>query len=95
MTLFPKSLIIIPSRLASTRLPNKPLADINGKSMIQHVWENARKCESCDIIIAAGDQKIVDEANYFTGKAILTNPDHPSGSDRIYEALTKVDPNKQ
>ncbi len=86
------SLIIIPTRLASTRLPNKPLADINGKSMIQHVWEGAKKCQSSQIIIACGDQKIVDESKKFSANAILTDPNHPSGSDRIYEALTTFGP---
>ncbi len=83
---------MIPVRMASTRLPNKPLLDINGKSLIQRVYENVKACVPGDIVIAAGDQVIVDEANKFGAKAILTDPSLPSGTDRISAALKELDP---
>jgi len=93
MVFISHSLIIIPTRLASTRLPRKPLADINGKPMIQRVWECSRKA-TCDVLIASGDQEICDISDRFGARSVLTNPDHPSGSDRIYEALKTFDPDK-
>ena len=83
---------MIPVRMASTRLPNKPLLDINGKSLIQRVYENVKACVPGDIVIAAGDQVIVDEANKIGAKAILTDPSLPSGTDRISAALKELDP---
>ena len=83
---------IIPVRMSATRLPNKPLLDINGKTMIQRVYENVSKAIKGDIIIASGDQVIVDEAVKFKAKAILTDPKLPSGTDRIASALKQIDP---
>ena len=83
---------MIPVRMASTRLPNKPLLDINGKTLIQRVYENVKACVPGDIVIAAGDQVIVDEAKKFGAKAILTDPSLPSGTDRISAALKELDP---
>ena len=83
---------MIPVRMASTRLPNKPLLDINGKSVLQRVYENVKKDVQGDIVIAAGDQVLVDEANRIGAKAILTDPSLPSGTDRISAALKQIDP---
>jgi len=81
-----KTAIIIPARLASSRLPNKPLADICGKSMIVRVLEQALKSGIGDVFVAAGDKQIADEITAHGGTAILTDPELPSGTDRIYQA---------
>ena len=86
-----KNLIIIPSRLESARLPNKPLADINGEPMIAHVYKRAKEANIANVIVAAGNVEIKEAIETIGGEAILTNPDHASGSDRIYEALNKYD----
>jgi len=85
---------MMPVRLAATRLPNKPLLDINGKTLVQRVYENVEKVMKgkTDIAVAAGDQKIVDEVEKFGGTAILTDPNLPSGTDRIAAALKVLDP---
>jgi 3-deoxy-manno-octulosonate cytidylyltransferase (CMP-KDO synthetase) len=79
---------IIPARYASTRFPGKPLIDIQGKSMIQRVYEQASqaKCLS-DVIVATDDERILEHVQSFGGKAVLTHPDHPSGTDRCWEAV--------
>lgn len=82
------ALIIIPSRLASTRLPNKPLAEIAGKPMILHVMEQAIKADIGPVVIASGDAEISQVVRQAGGKVIDTDPDLSSGSDRIYQALT-------
>ena len=87
-----KVVTMIPVRMASTRLPNKPLLDVNGKTILQRVYENVKACVPGDIIIAAGDQVLVDEANKFGATAILTDPKLPSGTDRIAAALNEIDP---
>ncbi len=89
-----KIIVLMPVRLAATRLPNKPLLDINGKSLIQRVYENVKNVmpEGIDIAIAAGDQAIVDECNKFGATAVLTDPALPSGTDRIAAALKVLDP---
>ncbi len=84
--------IIIPARLASTRLPNKPLADVYGVPMIIRVMRLAQESGMGDVYIAAGDQEIADSVHQYGGNAILTNPDLSSGSDRVLEALEKIDP---
>ena len=85
---------MMPVRLAATRLPNKPLLNINGKTLVQRVYENVEKAMKgqTDIAVAAGDQKIVDEVQKFGGTAILTDPARPSGTDRIAAALKVLDP---
>lgn len=88
----PKVITLIPTRMASTRLPNKPLIDINGKTLIQRVYENVKKTVPGDVVVAAGDQSIVDECKKFGAKAILTDPKLPSGTDRIAAALKEIDP---
>ena len=83
---------VIPVRMASTRLPNKPLLDINGKSLLERVYENVKKTVPGDIFVAAGDQVIVDACAKFGAKAVLTDPALPSGTDRIAAALKEIDP---
>lgn len=85
---------MMPVRLAATRLPNKPLLNINGKTLVQRVYENVQKAMNgkTDIAVAAGDQKIVDEVEKFGGRAVLTDPNLPSGTDRIAAALKVLDP---
>ena len=87
-----KIITMIPVRMASTRLPNKPLLDVNGKTVLQRVYENVRKDVPGDIVIAAGDEVLVKEAEKFGAKAILTDPSLPSGTDRIAAALKEIDP---
>ncbi len=86
-------LILIPARMASTRLPGKPLADIQGAPMIVQVWRRATEAKAGRVAIAAAEREIVDAVLRAGGEAVLTDPDHPSGSDRIYEALGKLDAN--
>ena len=88
-----KYLTIIPARLASTRLPNKPLVDICGKKMIQRVYEQAIKANLGDVYIACDSNEVKDLIENIGGQAILTDVDLPSGTDRIYQALQKI-PNK-
>ena len=85
-------IILIPSRLASTRLPDKPLADIAGKPMIEHVWNRAREADIGPVCVAAADPAIVAAMEKAGGQSVLTDPAHASGSDRIFEALTRIDP---
>ncbi len=88
-----KVAVLIPTRLKSTRLPNKPLAIINGKPLIQHVYEHAIKVHPKeDVYIASGDQEIIDIADTFGAKSILTDASLPSGTDRIASALNQIDP---
>ncbi len=79
-----KFLTIIPVRLASTRLPNKPLADICGKSMIRRVYEQALAADLGEVLIACDGKEIADEVKKFGGKFVITDPNLPSGTDRIY-----------
>ncbi|MBY0281828.1 MAG: 3-deoxy-manno-octulosonate cytidylyltransferase [Alphaproteobacteria bacterium] len=83
----PKPIIVIPARLASTRLPNKPLAEIQGKPMILRVWEQAMAADIGEVIVACCGSEIADIITKAGGHAVLTNPNHPSGTDRIYEAI--------
>ena len=83
---------MIPVRMASTRLPNKPLLDINGKSLLQRVYENVKKTVPGDVFVAAGDRVIVEACEKFGAKAVLTDPALPSGTDRIAAALKKLIP---
>jgi len=84
-------LIIIPSRLASTRLPQKPLADIHGLPMIVHVYNRAIEANVGPVIVAAGDPEIAEVIESHGGIAILTDPDLPSGTDRIKAAMDVYD----
>ena len=90
-----QSIIIIPARFASTRFPAKLLADLDGKTVINRVYEQALKTKADRVIVAADHQKIIDEVNSFGGEVIMTSPEHPSGTDRIFEAAEQlVIPNK-
>ena len=86
-------IVLIPARLASTRLPNKPLADIAGESMIVRVWRQAMAAQSGPVVIAAAEHAIVEEIAKAGGRAVLTDPELPSGTDRIFAALQSIDPN--
>ena len=86
-----KTLTIIPSRLSATRLPGKPLLKINNLSIISHVFRRAQEANIGDVIVAAEDQEIVDDVIKNGGKAILTSKNHKTGTDRIYEALKKLE----
>jgi len=85
-----KTAIIIPSHLAAKRLPNKPLLKINNKAMITHVWEKAKASNVSDVFVATANQEIIDEIKNNGGNAILTGKQHTTGSDRIYEAIEKL-----
>lgn len=81
---------IIPARYASTRFPGKPLVDIDGKSMIQRVYEQAKKAKSLsDVLVATDDIRIEDHVKSFNGNVIMTKESHTSGTDRCFETLQK------
>jgi len=85
-------IILIPARMAATRLPGKPLADIAGAPMIVRVLRQAEAAEAGPVVVAAGDVEIVEAVKAAGGRAVLTDPELPSGSDRILAALAQVDP---
>ncbi|MDP1671059.1 MAG: NTP transferase domain-containing protein, partial [Alphaproteobacteria bacterium] len=85
-------IIIIPARMGATRLPDKPMADINGQPMIVHVWRRAMEAQAGRVLVAAGEQVIVDVILAAGGEAVLTDPGLTTGSDRIAEALRQLDP---
>ncbi len=85
-------IVLIPARMASTRLPLKPLADIHGEPMIAHVWRRALEADVGPVVVAADDPAIVRAVEAAGGRAILTRLDHASGSDRIFEAIGAIDP---
>ncbi|OUR75263.1 3-deoxy-manno-octulosonate cytidylyltransferase [Alphaproteobacteria bacterium 46_93_T64] len=87
-----KPVVVIPARMASTRLPGKPLADIGGKAMIVQVLDRAREADIGPVIVACGEQEVADAVNSAGGNAVLTRSDHPSGSDRVFEAVETFDP---
>lgn len=89
-----KKIIIIPARLAASRLPGKPLARIGGKPMIQLVWECAMAADMAPVYVATDDHSIADVIKSLGGQAVMTRADHPSGSDRVFEAIETIDPNK-
>jgi len=84
--------VLIPSRLGSTRLPGKPLADIHGEPMIVHVWRRAIEADVGPVWVAADAPEIVAAVEAAGGRAVLTRADHASGSDRIFEAISAFDP---
>jgi len=85
-------ILLIPARLASTRLPGKPLAAIAGRPMIVHVWERAMAAGLGPVAVAAAEREIVQAVTAAGGTAILTDPGLASGSDRIFAALEQLDP---
>lgn len=91
MTEVKRILGVIPARYASSRLPGKPLVDISGKSMVQRVVEQAGLSKSLSaVIVATDDPRIVGHVRGFGGEAVLTSTDHPSGTDRCWEALERM-----
>ncbi len=87
-----RPILIIPARLASTRLPGKPLADIHGTPMIVHVWRRAVAAGLGPVVVACAEAEIAEVVRHAGGVAVLTRPEHPSGSDRVWEAVKQVDP---
>ncbi len=86
-----KILGIIPARYASTRFPAKALADIAGKSMVQRVYEQARQASSLnEVVVATDHEAIFSHVQSFGGRVVMTSPDHPSGTDRCFEASQRV-----
>ena len=88
-------LVVIPTRLAATRLPRKPLADINGRPMILHCLDHALAAGVGPVVVAAGDQEIVRVVEAAGGTAVLTDPALPSGSDRVQAAAEIFDPDRR
>ena len=89
------TIVVIPARMASTRLPGKPLADIHGLPMIVHCWKRAVEADIGQVLVAAAEVEIADAVRSRGGDAIVTNPALPSGSDRIAEALALRDPQRR
>ena len=85
-------IVVIPTRLAATRLPNKPLAEIAGAPMIVHVWRRATAADTGPVVVACGDREIADVIERAGGRAVLTDPELPTGSDRIHAAMAALDP---
>jgi len=85
-----KTLILIPSRMAATRLPGKPLLKINNLSIISHVFKRAEEANIGDVVVATEDQKILEDVLKNGGRAVLTSNDHKTGTDRIFEAFQKL-----
>ena len=88
------TIILIPSRMAATRLPNKPLLKINNISIINHVYRKAQLTEIGEVYVATGDNRIYEEVTKNGGKCVLTKKNHKTGTDRIYEAFKKLDNKK-
>lgn len=88
----PEPLIIIPARMGSSRLPGKPLAQIAGEAMIVHVWRAARAANLGRVAVATDNALIADAVAAAGGEAVMTSPDHESGSDRVFEAAGLLDP---
>jgi len=89
----PDVIVLIPARMAATRLPGKPLADIAGLPMIVQVVRRAEAAQIGEIVVATDSEAIAQAVTQHGGRAVMTRADHPSGSDRIFEALGIVDPN--
>ena len=90
--MLPRTIVLIPARMAATRLPNKPLADLNGEPMIVHVWRRATQANVGRVAVATDSAEIAAAVRRAGGEAVMTRADHPSGSDRVAEALAKLDP---
>lgn len=82
--------VVIPARYASTRLPAKPLADIGGKPMLQHVWERAGQSAAARVLIATDDARVRDVAQGFGAEVVMTRTDHISGTDRVHEVVAQL-----
>lgn len=90
-----RTLVLIPARMAATRLPGKPLLDIGGVPMIVHVLRKAEAAQIGRVAVATDTAEIATAVAAHGGEAVMTRPDHPSGSDRIFEALEKLDPRRE
>ena len=88
-------ILVIPARMASARLPGKPLADIGGIPMIVHVMERAKAANVGPVVIACAEQEVADAVRIAGGTAVLTDPDLPSGTDRVRAAVNVIDPGKE
>ena len=88
------TLVVIPARMHATRLPGKPLADIGGVPMIVHVWRRACEAETGRVVVATDAEEIVAAVRKAGGEAVMTRADHVSGSDRVFEAVARVDPDE-
>ena len=89
------TVVMIPARLRSTRLPDKPLAEIGGVPMIVHVWRRACEAAVGPVIVACAEAAIAEAVEAHGGTGVLTDPDLPSGTDRIFQALARVDPGRR
>ena len=87
-----RTIVAIPARMGANRLPDKPMADICGKPMIVHVWERAMTAEVGRVVVATDSPDIADAIRTAGGEAVMTRDDHQSGSDRVFEAISKIDP---
>jgi len=87
-----RTLVLIPARMAATRLPGKPLLDIGGLPMIVHVLRRAEEAQIGRVAVATDTAEIAAAVRAHGGEVVMTRPDHPSGSDRIFEALKQLDP---
>ena len=85
-------IVLIPARMGSTRLADKPLADIAGAPMIVHVWRRALEADLGPVLVATDDARIIAAVTAVGGRAVMTRSDHPSGTDRIHEAVEAIDP---
>lgn len=87
-----KVLVVIPARMSASRLPDKPLADIAGAPMIVHVWRRASEADVGRVVVATDAAEIADAVVAAGGEAAMTRADHPSGSDRVHEVVSRLDP---
>jgi 3-deoxy-manno-octulosonate cytidylyltransferase (CMP-KDO synthetase) len=90
-----RPIVLIPARMASTRLPGKPLADIGGVPMIVQVMRRATEADVGPVVVATDSRDVADAVEAASGRAVMTRADHVSGSDRIFEALTTIDPDRR
>ena len=91
----PRTLVLIPARMAATRLPGKPLLDIGGLPMIVHVLRRAEEAKIGRVAVATDTPEIAAAVKTHGGEVVMTRSDHPSGSDRIFEALNQIDPERK
>jgi 3-deoxy-manno-octulosonate cytidylyltransferase (CMP-KDO synthetase) len=89
------AVVLIPARLRSTRLPDKPLLEIGGVPMIVHVWRRACEAAVGPVVVACAEPAIAKAVEAYGGESVLTDPDLPSGTDRIFQALGRIDPERR
>ncbi|HZF77591.1 MAG TPA: 3-deoxy-manno-octulosonate cytidylyltransferase [Acetobacteraceae bacterium] len=87
-----RPIVLIPARMSATRLPGKPLADIRGEPMIVHVWRRAMEAAIGEVVVATDSPEVAEAVGRAGGRVQMTRGDHPSGSDRIHEAVSALDP---